>query len=183
MKKNSFKKNIQNRYKGRGNSWVKVDKNNKGYEDILNALNTIGEESSTYLNWINREGFAWIRFSKAEGSEQKPMCTFELRFKGCKLDHPESLVTFEDNIAQSFELLGNTPHKLQLEVNPEERRRKLDKERFNEVSYRKEKSKEIETIVEKIEEVKEAALTKPTSNELERWYEFLKLNNMYEDHV
>ena len=182
MKKNSFKKNIQDRYKGRGNSWVRVDKNNEGYEYILNALNTIGEESSTYLNWINREGFAWLRFSKAEGSEQQPLCTFELRFKGCKLDHPESLITFEDNIAQSFSLLGNTPHKLQLEINPEERKG-LKEERFNEVSYRKEKSKEIKIIVEKIEEVKEAALTKPTTNELERWYEFLKLNNMYEDHV
>ena len=34
MKKNSFKKNIQDRYKGRGNSWVRVDKSNEGYEYI-----------------------------------------------------------------------------------------------------------------------------------------------------
>ena len=31
--------------------------------------------------------------------------------------------------------------------------------------------------------IKEAVLTKPTDRELELWYEFLKLNNLYEENV
>ena len=31
--------------------------------------------------------------------------------------------------------------------------------------------------------IKEAVLTKPSNRELELWYEFLKLNNLYEENV
>lgn len=183
MKKNSFKRDIQDRYKGRGNSWVKVSQNNEGYAKIIECLNNLGEETSEYLGWINREGFAWLRFSKASGSPERPLCTFELRYLGSKKDHPDSLITFEDDIAKTFTLLGNTPHKLQLEVLPEERRANSSSVNLNEALLRKEKSREIKEISEKVEQVKESVLTKPTTSELEKWYEFLKLNNMYEDHI
>ncbi len=183
MSKNSFKKSIQERYKGRGNSWVKVLKDQEGAKDIENLLSNINAES--YITHTNREGFYWIRFSKVECTADQPLVRFEVRYKGSKLDHPESTVLIDDNVAKEFSLLGNTPVKLQLEMVPSERKTKtidvIKKHRI------KNASKEIDNLEVDIEQevkiIKEAVLTKPTDRELELWYEFLKLNNLYEENV
>lgn len=183
MSKNSFKKVIQERYKGRGNSWVKVLKDQEGAKDIENLLSNVNAES--YITHTSREGFYWIRFSKVEGTADKPFVRFEVRHKGSKLDHPESTILIDDNIAKEFSLLGNTPVKLQLEMVPSERKTKtvdvIKKHRI------KNSSKEIDNLEVDLEKeikiIKEAVLTKPTDRELELWYEFLKLNNLYEENV
>ena len=183
MSKNSFKKDIQERYKGRGNSWVKVLKEQKGAEDIENLLTNINAES--YIDHTNREGFYWIRFSKVEGTADQPLVRFEVRHKGSKIDHPESTILIDDNIAKEFSLLGNTPVKLQLEIDPSERKTKtVDVVKKHRIKNSVKEMDNLEVDVEKeVRIIKEAALTKPSNRELELWYEFLKLNNLYEENV
>lgn len=183
MSKNSFKKSIQERFKGRGNSWVKVDNNQEGYDDIINHLQKFGDNAKDYLNHIEREGFAWLRFSKVEGDENNPLVRYEVRFKGSKIDQPESFLIFKNSLSETFNLLGNTPVKLQLEIDPANRKKTKDqtqKKRTTNIEKNEEVFVDLEN---ELRVIKEAALTKPTDHELEKWYEFLKLNNLYEENV
>jgi len=182
MSKNSFKKSIQERFKGRGNSWVKVNKDQEGYSDIVCHLKKFGDDAKDYIDHIEREGFAWLRFSKVEGDAENPLVRYEVRFKGSKIDQPESFLIFKNNLSETFSLLGNTPVKLQLEIDPE--KRKVDKTNFSKNEKMISKKEEVFIDFEKeIKVIKEAALTKPTDDELEKWYEFLKVNNLYEENV
>tara|TARA_Y200000002_G_scaffold376982_1_gene381787 strand:- start:3930 stop:4493 length:564 start_codon:yes stop_codon:yes gene_type:complete len=187
MSKNSFKKTIQERYKGRGNSWVKVMKDQEGASQIKNALNTIkNNEADVYKEHTTREGFYWIRFSKVEGTSEQPKTRFEIRYKGCKEDHPDFTVVFDDTIAKEFILLGNTPFKLQLESSPKDRKpTKIDIIRkLRPKNNSKDIVDDIEIdLEEEVKIIKEAVLTKPSDKELEKWYEFLKINNLYEENV
>lgn len=183
MSKNSFKKSIQERFKGRGNSWVKVDNNQEGYNDIISHLQKFGDSAKEYLSHVEREGFAWLRFSKVEGDENNPLVRYEVRFKGSKVDQPESFLIFKNSLSETFSLLGNTPVKLQLEINPIERKKpKIQASKRQNTNT--EKSEDFVVDIEnEIKAIREASLTKPTDYELEKWYEFLKLNNLYEENV
>lgn len=181
MSKNKFKIEIQKRYKGRGNTWVKVVKNTEAYEIFNKKLSSI-EGAEEFKKHIEREGYGWLRFSKVTGTEDEPYENFELRYKGSKLDHIDCIVTMPYNISKEMPLLGNTPVKLQIEIDPEKRKEKP-------VSFIRKNAKiEEEEIIEidasnEIKIIKEAALTKASTQELEEWYEFLKLNGLYEDNV
>lgn len=185
MSKNSFKKIIQERYKGRGNSWVKVMKDQEGSRQIQNLLDTQPKDSvAEYKNHTDREGFFWIRFTRVEGSPNDPLVKFEVRYKGSKIDHPEFCVLIEDEVAQHFSLLGNTPYKLQYEIDPACRKVKKTEDPRKFISKKENNEEVFEVNIEKeIRVIKEASLTKPTDKELEEWYEFLKINNIYEDNV
>jgi len=186
MSKNSFKKPIQERYKGRGNSWVKVNNNQEGYNDIINHLKKFGDEAKEYTCHIERESFAWIRFSKVEGDSNNPLVRYEVRFKGSKSDQPESFLIFKHSLTETFELLGNTPVKLQLEILPENRKQNSVKFKSNNRNSDLGKTKVEEENIDfekEIRIIKESALTKPADNDLEKWYEFLKVNNLYEENV
>jgi len=181
MSKNSFKKEIQNRYKGRGNSWVRVESNLQAFNQIIEYITEIGVEADSFKKNISREGFAWLRFSKVEGDQDNPICAFELRFKGSKIDHPENIIRFDDFVAKDFCLLGNTPHKLQLEIDPSERK---TQNHSVEKKSRIEKSKEdAEVANQAIAIIRESSLSQATSQELREWNEWLKINNMYEEHA
>ena len=181
MSKNSFKKEIQNRYKGRGNSWVKVQSDSPSFSDIEQYLLNVGDEANVFKENIIREGFAWLRFSKVEGDQNNPVCTFELRFRGSKIDHPENLISFNDAIAKEFPLLGNTPHKLQLELDPSERKTKT--QNVNQKSRVEKRKEDADAANQTIIMIREASLSKSTSQELKEWNEWLKINNMYEEHA
>ena len=184
MSKNEFKKSIQNRYKGRGNSWVKVFKNQSGAGQIEKFLSNItGSEKQEYLTHTDREGFFWIRYSKVEGDANSPLVRFEIRHRGSKEDHPESSILVEDRIAKDFTLLGNTPVKMQLEVNPESRKTKKETKPIRQRQKTTSVENEILDIQKEISIIKETSLSKPTNHELEEWYEFLKINNLYEENV
>ncbi|MAJ89949.1 MAG: hypothetical protein CMD08_01565 [Flavobacteriales bacterium] len=184
MSKNSFKKSIQERYKGRGNSWVKVNSDQEGYDDIINHLKKFGDDSKEYISHIERESFAWIRFSKVEGDANNPLVRYEVRFKGSKVDQPESFLIFKHSLTETFDLLGNTPVKLQLEVLPANRKQTSSKViRNSNTSGSTKNEEDIIDLEKEVRIIKEAALTKPTDRELENWYEFLKVNNLYEDNV
>ena len=111
------------------------------------------------------------------GDQDNPLTMFEVRIKGSKIDQPEYEIEIPDQYVSSLELLGNTPLKLQLETEE-----KVFKSSSN-------KNTKVDSIVndndEKLEYevkvIKEAALTKPTDNELREWYRFLKANDLYEE--
>jgi hypothetical protein len=187
MSKNSFKKQIQSRYQGRGNTWVKVLKNTKAYDLLQEKLNNIND-AKDYIVHIEREGFGWLRFSKVEGTESSPIEVFELRYRSSKEDHPDCLIFMSHNDALEMPLLGNTPVKLQLEIDPNNRKNKTKKIETFKTIIPKSQTKAEENISEdhvkqKIEIIKEAILKKPSDRELENWYEFLKLNDLYEENV
>ncbi len=183
MAKNTFKKAISDRYKGRGNSWVRVEFEDKAYkyiEDIINK--TSPSESCSYVKNTKREGFAWMRYKKVSGTELNPTVIFEVRIKGSKIDQPEYSVEIPDFVVKDLSLLGNTPFKLQLESEIKKTSTlKKTQKALNNKSSIENKRESLEEIASNIREIKEAALSKPTSHELNKWYEFLKINNIYEE--
>ena len=66
----NFKARIRNRYKGRGNCWVKVPNDSPAYQSVLNTTSDVNAKE--YISHIEREGFAWVRFAKPAGSESEP---------------------------------------------------------------------------------------------------------------
>lgn len=192
MGKNSFKSIIRDRYKGRGNCWVRVDSENQVYSKVINALPKNEPEVQTYISHIEREGFAWIRFSKAEGFESNPITVFEVRYKGSKIDHPDTLLKISDNEAQSLKLLGNTPVKLQIEIFPADRisKRKKQTETLNSVRKRKNNKSldedlnfSTEMLDIQINKVKETALGKANPYELKAWEKFLEVEGLLDDTI
>lgn len=184
MSKNEFKKSIQNRYKGRGNSWVKVLKGQEGSNLIEEFLSSVDiKDKKSYMEHTSREGFFWIRYSKVEGESNNPLVRFEIRHRDSKQDHPESAILIEDRIAKDFALLGNTPVKMQLEVNPENRKSKKEMKPIKQRHNSTVTTNEVLDVQKEISIIKEISLSKPTNHELEEWYEFLKINNLYEENV
>lgn len=184
MSKNNFKKEIQQKYKGRGNTWIRIESDSPAYQSFLSLIPSC-EEGKTFLNHVNREGFGWARFSKVEGTKDNPLELFEVRFKGSKIDHPDNILTVEYSVSKNFKLLGNTPVKLDLETDPSNRKQKQVKKDFKRKIENNTESIEIDKtdVVKEIRLIKESALTKPCDKELENWYEFLKLNGLYEENV
>ena len=182
MSKN-FKAKIRDRYKGRGNCWVKVPKDNEAYDKTLEVIQNVN--ATEYITHIEREGFAWIRFSKPSGSEESPSCLFEVRYKGSKIDHPDSILNISDSIAESLPLLGNTPVKLQLEIEPSKRKAKevkasIPKRRKSKTSHTFNYNENEAKVEARLEVIQEAALTRPTSYELKEWEDFLKAEGLLE---
>ena len=140
----NWKQKYSLRYKGRGNSWIKISHKSAAKKIIENRLKVFseqGQDVKNYINWTNSSGFYWLRFYKVLGSFEKPIVQFEIRFNGSKLYHENNLINIPGNIANMFDLLGNTPHKLMLEMSEEERFKLIDKKpKEKEVDMSKEKS-------------------------------------------
>ena len=191
MGKNSFKGKIRDRYKGRGNCWVKVLPSSSSYSKVIDTLPKSDPQVQTYLSHIEREGFAWIRFSKAEGTESNPVAVFEVRYKGSKIDHPDVLLKLSDSESQDLPFLGNTPVKLQLEVFPADRTSKEKSTKASSVVRKRKQtmaSTNIDDDVEvdltvKINEVKETSLGKANPYELKAWEKFLELEGLLDDAI
>jgi hypothetical protein len=181
MSKSNFKKSIQKRYSGRGKSWVKVEKGTEAYNIFMSSLEQI-EDANDFIDHITREGFGWLRFSRVEGNETNPFECFELRYRGSKFDHPDTIISMPHSIAKEMPLLGNTPLKMQLEITPSDRKQTSDK--TSSQIQKKELSESVTVnLNEEIRIIKETALTKPSNAELESWYNFLRVNDLYEDNV
>ena len=177
----NFKSTIRDRYKGRGNCWVKVETNSPVYSEIITFLED--KDADNYLSHIEREGFAWLRFSKPTGTPESPKCIFEIRYKGSKIDHPDAILEIDDNIAATLEIIGNTPVKLQLEVDPADRKQKAEKPQPK--KRRRSKPNQDEDLQFDVEEklviVKEAALTSATPYEIKEWEDFLREEGLLEE--
>lgn len=167
----NFKSRIRNRYKGRGNCWIKIPSSSPAYESVLNTISCA--DATEYISHIEREGFAWARFTKPSGSESNPLCLFEVRYQGSKIDHPDHIVEISDSIAEGLPLLGNTPVKLQLEVNPSERKKDIEKPKLRKQSANRIQSTINIEVKSEVEKIKRVVLTKPNTQELGEWRNFL----------
>lgn len=180
MSKNSFKTEIRERYRGRGNAWVKVEKSSQAYTQIIDALKD--KDANDYLSDINHAGYAWMRFITPTGTPEAPCVIFEIRYKGSKVEQNDTQITVDDSIAKNFTFLGNTPFKLELEKKhikkkikkevKQSKPKKVKKEKF--VSETKQFQEDFEDVIEKeILLAKEAKLTYPTQLDLDQWKSFL----------
>ena len=104
MSKNNFKNEIRERYKGRGNVWVRVNPTEPVFQDLMEKVKN--EDSSEFLTHVEREGFAWMRFIKPLGNASSPTCLFEVRFRGSKIDHPDCTLELPDSDVKHLPLLG-----------------------------------------------------------------------------
>ena len=78
-----------------------------------------GEDVSDYTSWINKEGYAWVRYSGPRGIEEAQELAFEVRVGGSKIDHPKHLIRFTqliwDQMEENRSVLGGTPFGMSLE--------------------------------------------------------------------
>lgn len=183
MSKNSFKATIRERYKGRGNCWIKIDKDTSTYQEVYNKIQD-KELAKDYINDIETAGFAWIRFVSPNGTQENPQITCEIRYLGSKKEQPDCTIDIDDNIAVNFELLGNTPFKLELEkkhvkekkVTPKVVKSKPKKEKKEKFVNETQKFQDAieETVENELINIKEAVLQQPTTSDLIQWKSFLK---------
>ena len=176
------KKEIANRYKGRGNCWVRVEKESSVGEKINSFLLSL-TDADDYIKNCNREGFFWMRYSKVEEKNSTLFTTFEVRVKGSKIDHPEHRITFEDQEVASLDLLGGTPFKLQLETenkvirtNNSSKEKSIVKKDKNDLI--KDEAITKNNYNEEITKVLEKELTAPSKQELKDWIEFLSATGL-----
>ena len=175
-----LKKEIQSRYRGRGNTWVKVDFESKAFSLVDKLLKEKpSSEVEIYRSHVAREGFAWIRFIKTEGrSIENVKSIFEVRVRGSKDDHPDYRISFEDDMIKDLPLLGNTPLKLQLESEDKSYKNKVTKKIQTLAKTEKE---EIYFWESKLDKVKEISLSEPTKKELKEWTDFLSASGLLKD--
>ena len=104
---------IKAKFSGKGNSWLKIDFNNKEAAELVkNHLKNI-DGAEHYLKLTQNAGFYWIRFSKV--IKNKDYSLFEVRYRGSTIDHKDSAIEISNRIVMSCENLSDTPKKLMLE--------------------------------------------------------------------
>lgn len=170
------KNQIKNIHKGRGNTWLKINKDSSTYQRILNILKPLN--SSNIISFFEKAGYCWVRFSKVNKDDTG---RYEIRYRGSKLDHPDCTISLELEEINSFVLLGNTPLKLFLETN--EVKKEIDK-KIKTKSDKKSKNKtivEVNTtnIKERMSNVRNVKPVKSSQQELDMWNEWCKLNGIY----
>ena len=106
-----WRSEVKSRFSGRGAKWVSVS-----LEEIAPTLETYGHDVVEYRNWIDKAGYAWIRFAGPRVANGEHCAAFEVRTGGSTIDHPKqlhyiALHDLDDKISQ----LAATPHAMRLE--------------------------------------------------------------------
>ncbi len=159
-----WRSELKARFGGRGAKWVSVS-----LEEIAPTLETYGDDVVEYRNWIDKAGYAWIRFSGPRVSNGVNCAAFEVRTGGSTIDHPKQLHYIDVNeLDDKIKSLSGTPHAMRLE----QRTTAPVATEKDEVNVSDETpSDEIETeVVEVVEKELNAA---PTSDDPEEWEAFL----------
>lgn len=106
-----WRSEVKERFGGRGSKWVKVS-----VEDILPTLEGF-DDTTDYLGWIQKAGFAWIRFAGPRVANGSRCAAFEVRTGGSTIDHPKQLHLIPVQLLdEKIETLGATPYAMKLEV-------------------------------------------------------------------
>lgn len=190
MKQKSFKAGIRQRYSGRGNGWVKIPNESIAYQQVIDNLKD--KEARDYLNDIEREGYAWVRFISPSGTKEEPTVTFEIRYNGSKFEQQDARIEVLESIAKNLPFLGNTPFKLELEskhikkkkesVQKPKKERKEKKQTF--ISETQQLQDDFEEMIQKeILNAKEAKLSLPSLTDIEQWKTFLKEEGLLKDEI
>ena len=106
---------LKARFSGKGAKWVKVSI--AEVESSLKDFESSGIDCSDYKEFINLQGYAWIRFSGARLTDDgHKSAAFEVRTGGSKLDHTKQLHLIPvDMLEDTVEPLNGTPNSLNLE--------------------------------------------------------------------
>jgi len=106
-----WRSEVKDRFSGRGAKWVMVS-----LEEIVPTLETYGHDVVEYRNWIDKAGYAWIRFAGPRVVNGEKSAAFEVRTGGSTIDHPKqlhyiSIHELDDKVSP----LAATPHAMRLE--------------------------------------------------------------------
>jgi len=172
------KNQIKNRHKGRGNSWLKIDKDSNVYQKVVSILSL--HKDSNLASYFEKAGFGWIRFSKVNKDSSG---RYEIRYRGSKLDHPDCTISLSLEEISSFELLGNTPVKLYLETDKIKKEAIKKEKKSSSKSQRK--SNDIKTNISDLKKVIQSVSNiKPevsSQKELDEWNKWCRLNGIYNE--
>ena len=106
-----WRSDVKSRFSGRGAKWVSVS-----LEEIAPTLETYGHDVVEYRNWIDKAGYAWIRFAGPRVANGVKSAAFEVRTGGSTIDHPKQLhyIALHD-LDDKIKPLAATPHAMRLE--------------------------------------------------------------------
>ena len=106
-----WRSEVKARFSGRGAKWVSVS-----LEEIAPTLETYGHDVVEYRNWIDKAGYAWIRFAGPRVANGEHCAAFEVRTGGSTIDHPKQLhyIALHD-LDDKTSQLATTPHAMRLE--------------------------------------------------------------------
>jgi hypothetical protein len=105
-----WRQELKARFGGRGAKWVKVS-----VEEVLGTVEAF-EDSADYMGWIQKAGYAWIRFSGPRVVNGNQAAAFEVRTGGSTIDHPKQLhYILVNDLDDKIEPLNSTPHAMKLE--------------------------------------------------------------------
>ena len=151
---------VKSRFSGRGMKWFKV-----AIEVVMPTIERLqseGIDCDQYLKWIDKAGFAWIRYDAPRVHDGKQCASFHV-----KVDGSTSLASEKSkyhcyittgSLDEVITSLGGTPHSMKLEV--EEEVSVSDEESVNDEAVSDEKKEEVveivsEEIIEDVEDEEE----------------------------
>ncbi len=107
-------------FSGRGAKWLMLTGPLMDMVKIqLGIFEKEGDNVENYRRWIEKAGYAWVRYSGPRGTEDAQELAFEVRIGGSKIDHPKHLVRFTaqmwEDLQGDHHVLGGTPFGKNLE--------------------------------------------------------------------
>lgn len=106
-----WRSEVKDRFSGRGAKWVMVS-----LEEIAPTLETYGHDVVEYRNWIDKAGYAWIRYTGPRVVNGVKSAAFEVRTGGSTIDHPKQLHYIAiHELDDKVSPLAATPHAMRLE--------------------------------------------------------------------
>lgn len=106
-----WRNEVKARFGGRGAKWVMVS-----LQEIAPTLETYGHDVVEYRNWIDKAGYAWIRFAGPRVVNGVKSASFEVRTGGSTVDHPKQLHYIAiHELDDKVSTLSATPHAMRLE--------------------------------------------------------------------
>lgn len=105
-----WRSEVKDRFGGRGAKWVKVS-----IEEVLPTLENF-DDTTDYMGWIQKAGYAWIRFTGPRVANGENCAAFEVRTGGSTIDHPGQLHYIPvHSLDEVISPLNSTPHAMKLE--------------------------------------------------------------------
>ena len=137
---------VKSRFSGKGMKWFKV-----AIEVVMPTIERLKDEGidcDQYMKWIDRAGFAWIRYDSPRVHDGKQCAAFHVKVDGStSLASEKSLYhcyITTGSLDEVITSLGGTPHSMKLEV---EEVLVSDEESVNDEVVSDEKKEEVVEIV------------------------------------
>lgn len=137
---------VKSRFSGKGMKWFKV-----AIEVVMPTIERLKDEGidcDQYMKWIDRAGFAWIRYDAPRVHDGKQCAAFHVKVDGStSLASEKSLYhcyITTGSLDEVITSLGGTPHSMKLEV---EEVLVSDEESVNDEVVSDEKKEEVVEIV------------------------------------